>query len=130
MLAIEPIRLHRVYNWAISQIVTRDSTDSDNYDSWDDMLECKRADTQYPWIVESLKTNGFVRPLNATTCWGQLQLSDGHHRVAAAIDMGMDTVPVYVAEDDIISSDSGLWNPRRPISPLESDYIIIGKPLA
>lgn len=116
MLAIEPIRVDRVYHWALSQVQERESTDSTWYNSWADMLAKKRNDGHYPDIVTSLKVHGFIRPLNADVHRGHLALSDGHHRVAAALDLGMECVPVYVTDHPIISDDSGYWRLGRPIS--------------
>lgn len=115
MLAIEPIRPGRVYFWAISQITTRESTDRGFYTSWEDMLEKKRRDGHYPDVVHSIQTWGFLRPLNADVAAGRLQLSDGHHRLAASIDLGFEAVPVYVEEHPIISDDSGYWKVGDPV---------------
>ncbi|UKH48484.1 ParB-like nuclease domain protein [Microbacterium phage Katzastrophic] len=115
MLAIEPIREGRVYHWFIGQIMERDSSDRKFYVSWMNLLDEKRQDGHYPDVLQSLEEHGFIRPLNADTECGQLQLSDGHHRLAAAIDLGMEVVPVYVSWENVISDDSGCWEAGDPV---------------
>lgn len=50
-----------------------------------------------------------MRPLDADIEMGELRLSDGHHRLAAAIDLDMEAVPVFVHARITISEDSGIW---------------------
>lgn len=114
-LAIEPPRLGTVVYWAIEQIVTRSSSDRSFYRSWEHLLDEKRDDPHYPDVLESIRQNGFIRPLNADIAHEELRLSDGHHRLAAAIELGMEAVPVYIAEWPIISDDSGDWREGKPV---------------
>ena len=116
-LAIEPPRLGTVVYWAIEQIITRRSTDSVFYVSWDAMLESKRQDSHYPDVVESLRQDGFIRPLTADVRAHELRLSDGHHRIAAAIDLGMEAVPVLITGTPLISEDSGSWQLGYSVDP-------------
>ncbi|QUE26089.1 ParB-like nuclease domain protein [Microbacterium phage SanaSana] len=115
MLELEPIRVGRVYHWAIAQVMERRSTDSGLYMSWDEMLDSKREDWHYPEVLASIRFHGFIRPLNADLGRGYLALSDGHHRVAAAIDLGMECVPVFVTSHAVIAGDSGSWREGRPV---------------
>lgn len=79
-------------------------------EAWEGCLESKRADDQYPDIVDSIRAFGFIRPLTARINHeGILEFGDGHHRLAAAIDLGMSTVPVRVYRDWYIAADSGGW---------------------
>lgn len=88
--------------------------------AWKNLLETKREDYHYDDVVASIEEHGFTRPL---TAWrhemGYLQFGDGHHRLAAAIDLGMTTVPVKVYERALIARDSGSWDSGEPIPTLE-----------
>jgi hypothetical protein len=85
------------------------STDGCNPGGWRYTLKCKREDRWYNDVVKSLKKHGFTRPL---TCYvrnspylyndppeGTLVFGDGHHRLAAAIDLGMTEVPLEFKPD-------------------------------
>lgn len=85
--------------------------------TWDDLLEEKRQDSHYDDVVNSLAENGFVRPV---TCWqrdfaGRFTYGDGHHRLAAAIDLGMTHVLVQMCKGWSIAGDSGDWWSGAPI---------------
>lgn len=89
--------------------------------AWSLCLDEKRGDDHYPDVVESIETHGFVRPLTATEKDGRLTLGDGHHRLAAAIELGMTSVPVQVTKTWGISPDSGEWWVGDPIPTLNSN---------
>lgn len=86
-----------------------DSTDNNEaFAEFDDdiltisqVLDNARDDQRYLDVRDSISASGFIDALVATdTCI----LVDGHHRLAAAIDLGYDTVPVRltrVREDTI-----------------------------
>lgn len=120
MLAIEPIRAERVYWWAIEQITQRKSSDVrmkyGPQDTWEGTLHYKRMDDHYPAVVESIQTNGFINPLNADIEYGELRLSDGHHRFAAALDLGHEAVPVFVNDRPTVAPDSGYWEAGHPVA--------------
>lgn len=83
-----------------------------NHLSWDDLLNEKRSDYSYPDVVDSLREFGFIRPVTIdirddTVAW---QYGDGHHRLAAAIDLGWHHVVVQAAAWAVCSADSGDWN--------------------
>jgi hypothetical protein len=111
MLALEPIRPGKTYPWLIEQIVQeeRESSDRSRWRPWRDLLASKRRDHHYHAVVASISMHGFIRPLNADLESGELQLSDGHHRLAAAMDLAMETVPVFVSRLRYIDEDSGEW---------------------
>lgn len=93
-------------------------------ESWGSSLARKRMDGHYEDVLESIRTRGFLRPL---TAWpndseGQLQFGDGHHRLAAAIDLGMTTVPVKVYDGFKIANDSGDWYSSEPIPSEQEAY--------
>lgn len=79
--------------------------------AWDEILEMKRDDAHYEHVVESIHVHGFTVPLTAqVNDAGEVCLGDGHHRLAAAIQLGFTTVPVVMAKHlSFISDDSFLW---------------------
>lgn len=81
------------------------------------MLDYKREDECYEDVLMSLKEHGFVRPVTALPDPGAkygFKYGDGHHRLAAAIDLGYTHVPIMLARD-LIAADSGEWYYGRPI---------------
>lgn len=98
-------------------------------DVWQKTLEIKTQDEHYDDVVESIRTRGFVRPCTAKMDFEtkKLKFLDGHHRLAAAIDLGMKTVPVIVLSQDScgVSDDSGDWNLNCHIPTLEESGIRI-----
>lgn len=106
-----------VFDWDIAEIMERRSLDVDEWRggtielAWEEMLRRKRSDRNYPDIVTSIERWGFVRPLTAYITYGnELRFGDGHHRLAAAIELGMTTVPVEVFHRSRCAVDSGTWN--------------------
>lgn len=92
---------------------------SDIAGRWRWVLNTKREDDHYKDVLDALKKKGFSRPLTVEykRHSGGQQLSDGHHRLAAAIDLGFTHVPVYGCRkyEDAISNDSGSWEKgKRP----------------
>lgn len=88
------------------------------------MLDDKREDWGYPDVVESVDAYGFLRPLTVRrpdegepSEYGYV-FEDGHHRLAAAIDLGYSHVPVQLVPKgkSAIADDSGGWDSRRPIA--------------
>ena len=92
---------------------------------WEAMLSLKRRDGHYDDIVESLRSAGFVRPLTAgiNRYTKELTFGDGHHRLAAAMELRMETVPVLVAHDNHIAEDSGSWRLGDPVPEFDG-YIL------
>jgi hypothetical protein len=107
-----------VIDWDIAEIMERESIDLDCYQSWDDMLSCKRGDHYYNDVKASIERWGFVRPLTAHTMNGELQFGDGHHRLAAAIELGMTTVPVLVFDFPMVATDSGSWMGKESVDSI------------
>lgn len=99
-----------VIDWDIAEIMERDSLDLDFYKGdWELMLTHKRGDSHYEDVKESIKRWGFVRPLTSYVDNNELQFGDGHHRLAAAIELGMTSVPVEVCRYSKVANDSGEW---------------------
>lgn len=60
-----------------------------------ELLDLKRSDDFYPDLVESVFDNGICNPvliINGV-------FINGHHRVAAAMDLGLEEIP-FTSEDD------------------------------
>ena len=80
------------------------STDAtiDSREDWDHLLARKRRDHGYKDIKKSIQKYGFCRPsdyLTRSHYWSQGKTPthhEGHHRLAAAIDLGYKYVP-YIA---------------------------------
>ena len=77
--------------------------------AWDLLIGDKREDEHFEDVVDAIREEGFTIPLTAYPRDGVLILCDGHHRLLAAQDLGMDTVPVIVRESFTVESDSGSW---------------------
>lgn len=84
-------------------------------DPWITLLSKKRKDRQYPAVYASIQAYGWVRPL--TVQWddydSDIIFGDGHHRLAAAIELGYTHVPVELTGNswfDCVSLDSGCWD--------------------
>lgn len=121
----ESVQVGDVWLQPIDEILTRwSSTDGGSpepsyYDEevtcWDEILDEKRDDSHYPDVVASLRERGWVRP---ATCWGypwEMVYGDGHHRLAAAIDLGHSEVLIERHPKFCIAPDSGEWDSSDPI---------------
>lgn len=89
---------------SLDQVLNLQSNDarvSGYGDKVKDCLASKRRDPGYPALVENLRREGFTIPLSVYDG----KLFDGHHRVAAAEDLGIISIPVI--EDMFTESDSG-----------------------
>lgn len=79
-----------------------------------DVLDEKRSSESYPKLLEEIRRDGITIPVTITEFHGgMLHLEDGHHRVAAAVDLGLPMVPWT---DDATLADQMLamkW-PVRP----------------
>ncbi|MFE3484793.1 ParB N-terminal domain-containing protein [Streptomyces griseus] len=64
-----------------------------------DSLAVKRADADYPQLREHIRQHGIRTPvLIEVTDSGYRRLLEGHHRIAAAVDLGIETVPATTDE--------------------------------
>lgn len=82
----------------------------DRATAWELLLSEKRSDDHYDDVVDTISTDGFTKELTAWPNGGELVFGDGHHRLAAAIDLGMSTVPVRIHEEFSVEPDSGAWS--------------------
>lgn len=60
---------------------------------WEDLLRTKSSDTGFGALVAAILANGFDR--NSPIGWdtSDYSINEGHHRLAAAILLGMDEIP-------------------------------------
>ena len=54
-----------------------------------DVLPHKRRSPHYAGLLDEIRADGMALPIMIRTYRGQPWLVDGHHRVAAALDLGM-----------------------------------------
>lgn len=109
-----------VVMWDVKEIMSRpagdmfkqtyegwESDDTILASAWERLLELKRSHRHYEYVLDEISTNGFTKPLRASEVAGLLGLTDGHHRFAAALELGIEEVPVLV--DAGYEEDSGAW---------------------
>lgn len=59
------------------------------------ILDKKTKDPWYPALVEAIREEGFWNPIHIDSDgW----VVDGHHRIAAAMELGMEFIPVVSKE--------------------------------
>jgi len=58
-----------------------------------DVLDDKRKSPGYPALLEAIRRDGITVPVLIRPAGRYSSLEDGHHRVAAAVDLGLGTVP-------------------------------------
>ena len=82
---------------------------------WDHLLDSKRHDSCYPKLIELLYTQGFRTCLNADVHGKGLYPSfgNGHHRLAAAIELGYKYVPL----------DTNYWGGSKHLLPETSKKV-------
>lgn len=84
-----------------------------------DVLDHKRRSEHYPELLEEIRRDGLALPVMIRTYNGQPWLVDGHHRVAAALDLGIDMLvwsdlPVELEDRPHNPMMRGSWGPYRP----------------
>lgn len=88
---------------SVSEIMqnTNSSTDLGNFDDWDRVLAAKVSHDHFDWIVDQIMRDGFTMPIVLHgDRWGNggWTLGNGHHRMCAAILLGLDTIPVVITD--------------------------------
>lgn len=63
-------------------------------EGWEDMISHKSADTGFGHLVESMMEHGFIEKSAIGFNLDYGVITEGHHRLTAAILLGLDTVPV------------------------------------
>jgi tryptophan synthase alpha subunit len=84
-----------------------------------DVLDHKRTSKHYTILLEEIRQTGIALPIMIRTYNGRPWLVDGHHRVAAAIDLGITTLvwsdlPLELEDRPYNPMLRGDWGPYRP----------------
>lgn len=84
-----------------------------------DVLDHKRRSEHYPELLDEIRASGMALPVMIRTHSGQPWLVDGHHRVAAAIDLGIthliwSDLPIELEDRPNNPMLNGGWGPYRP----------------
>lgn len=87
------------------------SVDGYSYDgglNYEGMIKNKGGDCHFGNILHTITTVGFRVPIVVDLVYsgsGTLTLGNGHHRMTAAILLVLESIPVYWAENNYMSSD-------------------------
>lgn len=86
-----------------------------------DILNHKRTSEHYAALLDEIRAEGISLPVMIRTYNGQPWLVDGHHRVAAALDLGITTLvwsdlPLEIENHPYNPMMRGNWGPYRPAS--------------
>lgn len=99
------------------------STDEARTQFWKDVISNKAADSGFGHLVDNILENGW-HPDSAVG-WDGERINEGHHRLVAAILLGMDEVPVtdfgqsaYGEDGDVIVVAHNFDYPY-PAKPIE-----------
>jgi ParB-like chromosome segregation protein Spo0J len=79
----------------IVDALTLMSPDAEPEDGTDvaDVLDRKRQSPHYPQLLEEIRQNGITIPVVIDYSGTFGELLEGHHRIAAAVDLGLPSVP-------------------------------------
>lgn len=114
--AVEDIRRLHSIDGACPDEELEDDDDGMTWENrgWDEVFRDKRRDYNYGQVHDSIREHGFKRPLTVIIDdEGNIdRFGDGHHRLAAAVELGYTRVPVMAFDDEwrAVSEDSGSWN--------------------
>lgn len=76
--------------------------------------EGKRDDEYYADLVTDMVIHGFNVPVSINYVDGAFYLVNGHHRIAAAIELGIDRIPCMYVHDMVASEiDGSEWGDGR-----------------
>lgn len=86
---------------AVTEILTRVASTADGYSvqdgahEWFRLMWNKLRDSQTPAIIRAIEEQGFTDPICIEEDYGNTwRLGNGHHRLAIAILLGLDEIPV------------------------------------
>ncbi|MGW3383297.1 ParB/Srx family N-terminal domain-containing protein [Streptomyces albogriseolus] len=84
-----------------------------------DVLPFKRTSEHYASLLDEIRADGIALPIMIRTLNGRPWLVDGHHRVAAAQDLGIthlvwSDLPVELEDRPYNPKLRGDWQPFRP----------------
>ncbi|MFI1562189.1 ParB N-terminal domain-containing protein [Streptomyces sp. NPDC020490] len=103
---------------AVLDMLTPDDDDTPDALYVRDVLDHKRRSPHYPDLLDEIRAEGMALPIMIRTLNGQPWLADGHHRVAAALDLGIthlvwSDLPLEV-EDHPHNPMMRIYGPYRP----------------
>jgi ParB-like chromosome segregation protein Spo0J len=58
-----------------------------------DVLDRKRQSLHYPRLLEEIRQDGITVPVVIDHSGPYPELTEGHHRIAAAVDLGLPSIP-------------------------------------
>jgi hypothetical protein len=107
---------------AVAEVLDMWTPDDDGTDDCytvRDILDHKRDSEHYAGLLEEIRRDGMALPVMIRTLRGQPWLVDGHHRVAAALDLGITTLvwsdlPIELEDRPHNPMMRGDWGPFRP----------------
>ncbi|MDX3759332.1 ParB N-terminal domain-containing protein [Streptomyces sp. AK02-04a] len=78
-----------------AEALTLMSPDAEPEDGTDvaDVLDHKRQSPHYPQLLEEIRRDGITVPVVIDYSGPFGELLEGHHRIAAAVDLGLPSVP-------------------------------------
>jgi hypothetical protein len=103
----------------VLDMLTPDDDDRDDCLYVRDVLPRKRTSEHYARLLEEIRADGMALPIMIRTSHGQPWLVDGHHRVAAALDLGIThlvwtDLPLEIEDHPYNPMMRGSWGPYRP----------------
>lgn len=103
---------YRVETWPVARVMQTlkysvDCGDLDNPRAWARLLRSKASDVGMPLLIDLISEVGIIDPIEILMHgWAHHSdsprvptLGNGHHRLVAAILLGMDTIPVALTDD-------------------------------
>lgn len=96
----------------VLDMLTPDDDEDPNCYTVRDVLGHKRRSPHYAGLLSEIRQDGVALPVMIRTFRGQPWLVDGHHRVAAALDLGI---------THVVWSDLPMELEDRPFNPMLRD---------
>jgi hypothetical protein len=103
----------------VLDMLTPDDDDTVDCYTVRDVLDHKRNSEHYAGLLDEIRRDGITLPVMIRTFDGQPWLVDGHHRVAAALDLGIthlvwSDLPLELEYRPHNPMMHGNWGPYRP----------------
>lgn len=103
----------------VLNMFTPDDDDTPDCYTVRDVLDHKRQSEHYTNLLEEIRRDGIALPIMIRTFHDRPWLVDGHHRVAAAVDLGITTLvwsdlPLELEDRPYNPMLRGDWGPYRP----------------
>jgi tryptophan synthase alpha subunit len=103
----------------VLDMLTPDDDDTPDCYTVRDVLDHKRRSEHYAELLEEIRRDGVTLPVMIRTFNGRPWLVDGHHRVAAAVDLGIthlvwSDLPLELEDRPHNPMLRGEWGPYRP----------------